>query len=122
MNPQSTQPSAETPQSPLQLHQVVTNQGILLGQHDKILRIPAESNQVIVNQVGMLINRIEELSAGNQQQSPAPASVVVPQPSSVSSSTGASQGPPIMHEPFLPTPERYGGDLPGVSYAGFPRF
>lgn len=111
MNPESAQPSSDSPQPPPQLHQAVTSQGILLGQHDQVLRGLAESNQILLSQMSMLVDRVAELAARNPQQPPTPASAVSSESTFASSSAGASQGPPITREPFVPTPERYGGDL-----------
>ena len=121
MNPEGAQTSSDAAKSPLQLQQAVASQGILLGQHDQVLRGLVESNQALLTQVSALVERMAELSALNLQPAPAPASAGSSQLNPVSGSAGASQGPPVMREPFVPL---RGGprDLPGLFDASVPSF
>uniref|UniRef100_A0A3P8RK92 CCHC-type domain-containing protein n=1 Tax=Amphiprion percula TaxID=161767 RepID=A0A3P8RK92_AMPPE len=110
MNPENTQPGLESAWTPQQLHQAVSNQGGLLGQHDQMLKGLSDSNHNMLSQVNALTDKVTELSTLIAQRLPTPTPSIRSRPASGPGPAGTSQGPPVTHEPFVPTPEHYGGD------------
>uniref|UniRef100_A0A3Q1BU46 CCHC-type domain-containing protein n=1 Tax=Amphiprion ocellaris TaxID=80972 RepID=A0A3Q1BU46_AMPOC len=78
--------------------------------HNQMLKGLSDLNHNMLSQVNTLTDKVTELSTLIAQRLPTPTPSIRSRPASGPGPAGTSQGPPVTHEPFVPTPERYGGD------------
>ena len=104
LNPADSETGTGQTAPVLALQQAVSHQGILLGQHEQLLHRLTEHNQALLDQITQLTGQVTRLSAQIAQAPPPPTEAPV-QP------VAAPVGLPHAREPFVPVPERYGGDF-----------
>ena len=88
--------------------QILTTQGVLVGQHDSTLRRVIEGLQELTTSVTQLGGRMESVAA---QLSTVPPTTLPPPPAATPPATPAPQP----REPHIPIPARYAGDLGSCS-------
>lgn len=76
----------------------------MLGQHELLLRRLAESNQALLDQITQLTGQVASMAAHMARPPPPPTEAPV-QPVAAPGLVSGSK------EPFVPVPERYGGDF-----------
>lgn len=96
------------PKSSEAFKEALSQQGQLLGQHDKMLQGIMESLQTLHLQLNQLSTQIPPVN-------PSTSDVGPPAPVSSSESVPPPQPPAPSKEPFVPSPEPYSGDLGSCS-------
>lgn len=84
------------------LQHAVSHQGVLLGQHELLLRKLAESNQVLSEEFTQMSGQLTKMAAHMVQSSPPPTTSEAP---------ARPLAAPVFKEPMVPVPERYAGDF-----------
>ncbi|XP_037626231.1 uncharacterized protein LOC119488550 [Sebastes umbrosus] len=93
------------------LRQALASQGSLVGQHDKILRELVENLRALSSNVIQLGSQMDQVNAHLTASSATAASPADPPPALPTPPPGHATPAPLAREPFIPTPERYSGDL-----------
>lgn len=107
MSSADNETGADAAAAGISLHQAISSQGALLGQHETLLRSLVESNNALLKQVSQLTGQVSQLSI----HAVPPASIASQAAIDNATASVSSSLPVPVREPNVPVPERYSGDI-----------